>query len=160
MPGKRVFTDEELRAKLETDRARSRESVRRYRHRLAATQPPRALPNPAEQAFSAQARRAGWMVTKAGWPDFYLERGDEIACVEVKPDGVRVAARPTRAQRRVLEGLARCGVPCYLWTPTGGFVRVVPGRATRARRAAGVSRRQRRVSGEAVPDELRWGVWA
>ena len=57
---------------------------------------------------------------KRGWPDFFMERDGEIACVEVKRSGRKL--KPS--QRHILKALAAHGVPCYHWTPDEGFLRV------------------------------------
>jgi hypothetical protein len=86
---------------------------------------PRRPRNPAEGAFFDAASEAGWAPWKRGWPDFFLSRGGEVALVEVKP---RRSQGPSARQRAVLEALAAYGVPCYVWTPGGGFLRVRPRR--------------------------------
>src|ERR1039457_2550031 len=43
--------------------------------------------NKTEEKFSVRAVAKGWSVTKRGWPDYLCWRGDEVMCVEVKPEG-------------------------------------------------------------------------
>jgi hypothetical protein len=63
-------------------------------------------------------RASGWGVTKRGWPDFFCWHEGKICLVEVKPHrGRRLKFR----QRQILEALAARGIPCYTWTPDGGF---------------------------------------
>lgn len=77
--------------------------------------------NLAEGAFFDAALAAGWEPTKRGWPDFFMEKDGVIAAVEVKPS-TRTPLK--RSQRRVMEALAAHGVPCFRWTPDGGFDRI------------------------------------
>jgi len=85
--------------------------------------PPRRPKNDAEAQFFDAASAAGWEAWKRGWPDFFLVRGGEIAVVEVKPE---TDAALSRQQRTVLFALASYGVPCYVWRPLRGFVRIRP----------------------------------
>lgn len=77
--------------------------------------------NEAEAQFYEAAKAAGWSPTKRGWPDFFMERNGEVACVEVKSTQWR-NLKPT--QHRILRALTAYGVPCFKWTPDGGFVRI------------------------------------
>jgi hypothetical protein len=78
--------------------------------------------NAAERAFYEAARARGWEVSKRGWPDFFcIREGGEVALVEVKPHADRGLKTE---QSAVLRALARYGVPCYRWSPDGGFQRV------------------------------------
>ena len=43
--------------------------------------------NKTEEKFAVRAVAKGWSVTKRGWPDYLCWRGDEVMCVEVKPEG-------------------------------------------------------------------------
>lgn len=74
--------------------------------------------NVSEAAFFDLAAENGWMLTKRGWPDFFLERNGSVICVEVKPPGNRNLRRD---QARVQGFLAMLGVPCYVWSPHGGL---------------------------------------
>ncbi len=80
--------------------------------------------NEAEGAFFLEAKKRGWTITKRGWPDFFCFNEDEgrIAAVEVKPTRDRPLKRE---QLMVMRMLARHGVPCFKWSPDGGFERVV-----------------------------------
>jgi hypothetical protein len=66
------------------------------------------LCNNAEEAFRRQAVDSGWTVSKRGWPDFICERDGKIVIVEIKAH-----------RRRILKR-----VPCYRWSPDGGFERI------------------------------------
>jgi Holliday junction resolvase len=67
----------------------------------------------------------GWEVTRRGWPDFFCcNASGDLIVVEVKPKRGR---RLKFAQRRTLQMLAARGIPCYVWTPDGGFERVTNG---------------------------------
>jgi hypothetical protein len=72
--------------------------------------------NSAERKFLDQCKAPE--VQKRGWPDFLCYNGDEIICVEVKP----AASHPLKvAQYRLMKSLAKYGVPCYKWSPDGGY---------------------------------------
>ena len=45
--------------------------------------------NKTEEKFAVRAVAKGWSVTKRGWPDYLCWRGDEVMCVEVKPESHR-----------------------------------------------------------------------
>lgn len=60
----------------------------------------------------------GWGVSKRGWPDFICYRGDEVVCVEVKPDHITELRGP---QAKVISILQAHGLKCYRWSPVGGF---------------------------------------
>lgn len=79
--------------------------------------------NPAEREFWDRATEEGWDVTKRGWPDFFIWRNGELACVEVKPEDGRSLKT---AQARTLAALADHGIPCYLWNPESGFTKIEP----------------------------------
>lgn len=81
----------------------------------------RPLRNAAEEAFRLEAVAAGWTVCKRGWPDFICEKDGTLAVVEIKPHRRRILKRE---QRRVMAWLAAYGVPCYRWSPDGGFERI------------------------------------
>lgn len=77
--------------------------------------------NPAEAEFFDGAAGAGWLLTKRGWPDFFLKRGEDVVAVEVKPASSRGLRRE---QVRVLAALSGAGIPCAVWSPDGGLQRV------------------------------------
>jgi hypothetical protein len=79
------------------------------------------LCNNAEEAFRRQAVDSGWTVSKRGWPDFICERDGKIVIVEIKAHRRRILKRE---QRYVMNLLASYGVPCYRWSPDGGFERI------------------------------------
>lgn len=85
--------------------------------------------NAAEAAFFDAAVAAGWSVTKRGMPDFFIARDDEVALVEVKPpaEGRRTGAQLRAYQQIVLNALSGYGVPCYVWSPDRGFVKMEAG---------------------------------
>lgn len=87
----------------------------------------RPLPNEAEQMFEAECANLGWFFTKMGWPDFFIYKDGGIACVEVKPGLTRRRTREGPADPRqmlILRALAAHGIPCFVWTPTDGFIPV------------------------------------
>lgn len=77
--------------------------------------------NPAEAEFFDSAASDGWLLTKRGWPDFFLKRGNQVCCVEVKPASSRALRRE---QARVMAALITAGIPCFVWSPDGGLQRV------------------------------------
>ena len=81
--------------------------------------------NAAERAFyESMSQRVGWQLTKRGWPDYFCWHVDSgrIVLVEVIAHRGR---RLKRKQRLVMLALAqRYKVPCYQWSPDGGFCRV------------------------------------
>lgn len=80
--------------------------------------------NAAESMAWDALRESGWEVTRRGWPDFFCWKAGKIVLIEVKPKhGRRLKFR----QRQVLEALSAFGVPCYVWTPDGGFERFTNG---------------------------------
>ena len=84
--------------------------------------------NESEREFYDCAKDAGWCCSKKGYPDFFLYRekdGDlEIALVEVKPR----EGQPLKImQLRILRALSNYGVPCYRWSPCGGFIKIEGG---------------------------------
>jgi len=85
------------------------------RHALRGSRLPS---NEAEAAFYRCAKNEGWVVSKRGWPDFMCFRGEDVRVVEVKP---RKGNSPFKHQVQVLTALQRLGVPCYLWSPDGGW---------------------------------------
>ena len=60
----------------------------------------------------------GWTPTKKGWPDFFCVKDDKICIIEVKPTS---SQKLKKSQRLVMRLLSKYGVPCYKWTPDGGF---------------------------------------
>jgi len=76
--------------------------------------------NQTENLFRYKAKMAGWRVTKKGWPDFILRKNGELCFVEVKRDGPEVSSE----QKDILLELANHGFPCYVWTPSLGFLKV------------------------------------
>lgn len=72
----------------------------------------------AEAAFSEMAMRLGWGVSKRGWPDFFLSCDGRPFCVEIRSETRR---RLRKDQQVVMERLAEHGIPCYRWSPSGGF---------------------------------------
>ena len=65
----------------------------------------------------------GWTVVRSGYPDFFCVKDNKIICVEVKPR----ATDPLKTnQLKVMQMLAAYGVPCYKWSPDGGFEKVKP----------------------------------
>ena len=84
--------------------------------------------NEAEGAFYDRMVKAGWMVSKRGWPDFFaVKRGSDglyaVCAVEVKR---KRSQRLKAHQLIILQILAAYGLPAYRWTPDGGFERISP----------------------------------
>ena len=73
--------------------------------------------NPAEAEFFDIAAAAGWHLATRGWPDFFLQRGDDIIAVEVDPPGRKM--RPEKARLQAI--LRAFGIPVVQWTPDGGL---------------------------------------
>lgn len=78
------------------------------------------VPNQAEATFRINAEASGWKVLHRGWPDFFCKKDGRIVLVEVKP---RATSPLKREQARVMSALAAFGIPCFKWSPKGGFVR-------------------------------------
>lgn len=61
----------------------------------------------------------GWEITKRGWPDFFAwDRSGKIALVEVKRHSWHSLKK---SQHFLMSKLADFEIPCYTWTPDGGF---------------------------------------
>ena len=58
----------------------------------------------------------GFTVTKRGWPDFIVRKGNRVMAVEVKPS-IQDHLKPT--QSAVMDWLISLGVECYQWSPDG-----------------------------------------
>lgn len=74
--------------------------------------------NTAEGAAYDEFVARGLQAMKRGWPDFVVFVGHTLVAVEVKPDSEPLLRRP---QAIVTAALVRQGVPCYMFTPAGGF---------------------------------------
>jgi hypothetical protein len=85
----------------------------------------RRLKNEAETQFLDYAVQKGIFATRRGWPDFacFLPDGELIA-VEIKRNSRHCLKE---SQLRIMRALSKFGVPCYRWTPDGGFERVKGG---------------------------------
>ncbi len=70
--------------------------------------------NQNEQAFVRRAgvKRIGHLY-RAGWPDFLIENGDDLYCVEVKAGTDNMSAR----QAASFGALERRGIRVYVWNP-------------------------------------------
>ncbi len=77
----------------------------------------------AEMQLRDKLEREGWKVVHKGWPDFTCVRNGEIMFVEVK--GYR-GEMLRKEQHYILTNLAKLGLPCYKWTPDGGFEEITP----------------------------------
>lgn len=84
--------------------------------------------NIAEGQFYDLAVEKGWDITNRGWPDFFLEKDGQLICVEVKPSQNSNLRSP---QRRIMSALSAYGIPCYMWSPDGGFEVVQPSATVR-----------------------------
>ena len=76
--------------------------------------------NKTEEKFAVRAVAKGWSVTKRGWPDYLCWSGDEVMCVEVKPEGQDLSPY----QKLVMQKLTGLGLKCYRWSPVKGFVKL------------------------------------
>ena len=83
--------------------------------------------NKAEGAFWDEATKAGWVLTKKGWPDFICRKDGEVILVEVKAHRGR---RLKREQLALMLLLSRLGMKCYRWSPDKGFERIMHGEAS------------------------------
>jgi hypothetical protein len=79
-----------------------------------------ALGRQAEAEFRRQAKAAGYLVNRSGWPDYLIWRNGYPIAVEVKTGRGRLS----EAQRVILGALAAGGIPCYIWRPESGFERI------------------------------------
>ena len=85
---------------------------------------PRLRRNPAERQFQQWEMSQGSRLFSRGWPDFLVVTNQgELRIVKVQKD--RNRNLPAK-QLRILNQLARAGLPCYRWTPKGGYERVLP----------------------------------
>lgn len=74
--------------------------------------------NPTEAQLYDALEADGWTIAKSGYPDFFCVKDGMIMCVEVKPKSTHGLKTN---QRKIMEYLSNCGVPCFKWTPDGGF---------------------------------------
>ena len=63
-------------------------------------------------------RKNGWTPTKRGWPDFFCLKDGKVCAIEVKP---HKGSLLKQNQIAVMGILSSFGIPCYLWSPDGGF---------------------------------------
>lgn len=77
--------------------------------------------NAAEAEFFDLASQDGWLLTKRGWPDFFLKRENQVCAVEVKPASSRGFKRE---QARVAAALIAAGIPYFIWSPDAGLTRL------------------------------------
>lgn len=74
----------------------------------------------AEARFRDLVAEKGWTATRRGWPTFFVTNGDDVILVVIKSSSSRKLRRDAFA---VLTALAGYGVPCFAWSPDGGFER-------------------------------------
>ena len=86
--------------------------------RLSETRRPR---NDAEGKCHDYLKENGFLVCRRGWPDFIIQKDDEVAFVEVKPDGYRGLKTE---QRFMMNFFADHGIACYRFTPRRGFEKI------------------------------------
>ncbi len=79
--------------------------------------------NKAEAALFDELTADGWFVTKKGWPDFSCFKNDRLILVEVKPKRSHALKK---MQHQVMLALAERHIPCYRWSPDGGFEPITP----------------------------------
>jgi hypothetical protein len=76
--------------------------------------------------FITLATSGGWVTSTRGWPDVFLMRGEEVTLVTVTPTA---DAKVRESRMAVLQAIAAYGVPCFRWSPDGGFERIgTPGK--------------------------------
>lgn len=78
--------------------------------------------NEAEAACFDLMEADGWTLTKRGWPDFFCVRGDKFCAVEVKPHKDSLLRKN---QLAIMGMLSAKGIPCFMWSPDGGFEEVM-----------------------------------
>lgn len=81
---------------------------------------PKLPTNSTEREAMLLLERGGVDVYRRGAPDFMCLWGGRVVFVEVKRDG----QRPTDEQEEYMRTLEFHGIPCFVWTPSGGFSRV------------------------------------
>jgi len=86
----------------------------------ANPEPDRRPKNEAEAICFDILKSNGWTITKRGWPDFFIRKGNVFAAVEVKR---RNTHRLKYHQRTVMMALAHAGIPVYRYDPDEGFQR-------------------------------------
>lgn len=77
--------------------------------------------NGPERDFEERAWGAGRLVTKRGWPDFILQRGDEVFMVEVKPRKMKSYPKVAKKQQAVHDLLRSFGIRVLVWSLDIGF---------------------------------------
>ena len=88
---------------------------------------PQRIPKPHRPQNAAEAEcydkltANGWQVTKKGWPDFFVTKGNKFAVVEVKR---RNTHRLKYHQRLVMKLLSSMGIPCYRYDYDNHFTRI------------------------------------
>ncbi len=60
--------------------------------------------------------KAGWHITKRGWPDFLCRKEGRLVAVEVKSKRTH---KLKEEQKAVMLLLKSQGIECYRWTPAG-----------------------------------------
>lgn len=100
-----------------------REDVTRYPQLLRRLTNSKRPKNKPEGLFHDWAIQQGYLITKRGWPDFFIaiKNSGQIALIEVKPHNGRCLSRH---QSVVMLALAAFGVPCFRWSPETGFTRI------------------------------------
>lgn len=81
----------------------------------------RVCRRPKKQAqgdFWDLATSKGWEVIQRGWPQFLISNGGKVIGVKVKPSSGRVL---TEDEATVMGALSHAGLPCFVWSPDGGF---------------------------------------
>lgn len=71
--------------------------------------------------FEGVCLRRGVRAVRRGWPDYFCIKGGSVCLVEVRYQKNR-ELRPE--QLEVMRGFMAYGVPCYRWSPTGGWEEV------------------------------------
>jgi hypothetical protein len=108
----------------------------------------RSGPNKSEAEFFEKAKEAGWVVSKRGWPDFFMWNNGKIACVEVKRNHID---HLKESQIAIMSALASYGVPCFTWRPDTGFERFKDTNVEKNIKAALKPRSTRRKYSKTMP---------
>ena len=74
--------------------------------------------NRSEALLYDKLTKAGWDITRRGWPDFACFKDGKFVAVEVK---TKSSHNLKTRQAQVMQALAKSVIECYRWSPDGGF---------------------------------------
>lgn len=74
--------------------------------------------NEAEETLKKKLEKKGYTVYRNGWPDFIVQREDEIIAIEVKSHQTE---KLEENQLSIMELLSSLGIKCQRWSPDKGF---------------------------------------